>query len=252
MKIFVKNYLNRIKFTGKINNDLKTLSKLHKNHLYYIPFENLDIHTNKKIILSKKHLTKKIFNNNRGGYCYELNGMFYILLKELGFKAKMISARVSNGKGGWGEEFDHMAILVELDEIWLADIGFGDSFIEPVKFELDIIQNNLNGYFKIEKYDDEYYKLMKSTDGKEFTDEYIFTLKERNWDEFEEMNNFHQTSPESHFTQKIICTIAKRNGRVTLTNNKLIITKGDRKFIKEIKDENNFNEKLYKYFGIKL
>lgn len=230
--------------------DLDFLNRLHSLHLYNIPFENLDIHRGKEILLDESSLEKKIISGNRGGYCYELNGMFCLLLKELGFQTKMISARVNNGKGGWGPEFDHLAIIVELGDLWLADVGFGDNFIEPLKFELNIIQKNLNGFYKIEKYDEEYYKLMRSPDGKEFSDEYIFTLKERKWEDFSEMNKYHQTSPESHFTKNKVITIAKPDGRITLTNTKLKITeKGNRKET-EIKDEKEFGEKLFEYFGI--
>lgn len=248
----IKKYLNRIQTDSDVSPDLDSLKKLHINHLYNIPFENLDIHYNKKLILNPDHLQKKILDNKRGGYCYELNGMFFLLLKELGFNAKMISARVNNAKGGWGEEFDHLAIIVKLDELWLADVGFGDSFIEPLKFEMDVVQKNVNGYYKIEKYDEDYYKLSKSSDGKEFFDEYIFTLRERQLEEFEGMNNYQQTAPDSHFRKGKVCTIANKNGRVTLSDYKLIITDGDKKFTKEIKGETEFKEKLFEQFGIRM
>lgn len=245
-------YLSRIKYTGETKADLNTLNKLHKNHLYNIPFENLDIHNNQKIILDTELLQSKILDNNRGGYCYELNGLFYLLLKEIGYKVKMISARVNNGKGGWGAEFDHLAIIVELDNEWLVDVGFGDNFIEPLKFELDIVQENLNGFYKIVKYDEEYYKLMRSPDGKEFSDEYIFTLKERDWKEFERMNEYHQTSAESHFTRGKICSIAKESGRITLSGNKLILTEKGIKQEFGIKDDLEFNERLFEHFSIRF
>ncbi len=247
-----KKYLERIKISSVPTPDLDNLKKLHVNHLFNIPFENLDIHSKKKLILEPEHLQKKILDSKRGGYCYELNGLFYLLLKELGYNAKMISARVNNPKGGWGEEFDHMAIIVNLEEQWLADVGFGDSFIEPLKFELDTVQENINGYYKIVKHDYEYFKLTKSADGKELAGEYIFTLKERQLEEFENMNDYQQTSPDSHFRKGKVCTIANEKGRVTLSNDKLTITEGENKIITEIKDEKDFNEKLFEYFGIKL
>ncbi len=247
----IRKYLKKIKYTGSINPDLDTLKALHKSHLYNIPFENLDIHSNRKILLDHIYLSDKMLNSSRGGYCYELNGMFYILLKELGFKVKMISARVYNDNQ-WSKEFDHLVIIVELDKLWLADVGFGDCFIEPIKIQPDIIQKDLNGFYKIGKHDEEYLKLMKSVDGVEFTNEYIFTLNERTWNEFENMNCYHQTSPLSHFTQKKVCSIATEDGRITLSNDKLTITQDGNKQITEIKDEKEFDEMLFKYFGMKL
>ena len=246
----IKGYLNRINAEEPDAPDLNFLNRLHSRHLYSIPFENLDIHRGKEIKLEESSLEKKIISGNRGGYCYELNGMFFLLLKELGFHARMISARGNNGKGGWGPEFDHLAIIVELGDLWLADVGFGENFIEPLKFELNTVQKNLNGSYKIEQYDEEYYKLMRSPDGKEFSDEYIFTLKERKWEDFKDMNLYHQTSPDSHFTKNIVCTIAKPDGRITLTNSKQIVTKNGKRQEIEIKDEKTFMVKLSEYFGI--
>jgi len=249
----VIKYLDRIKFSNTIRLDSDTLKNLHRNHLYNISFENLNIHHSKKIILDENYLSDKIFNQKRGGYCYELNGMFFLLLKELGFNAKMISAQGNNGKGGWGEEFDHLAIIVELDELWLADVGFGDSFIEPITVTLDKPQKNLNGWFKIsQNKEDEYLKMSKSIDNTVYDDEYIFTLKERTWGEFEGMNNYHQTSLDSHFTRGRVCSIAKEGGRVSLTNKTLIITKGKERKIVDVIDEKDFVEKLFEHFRIEL
>ena len=246
----IKGYLKRINLEEPVGIDLNYLNRLHSSHLYNIPFENLDIHRRKEILLNESSLEEKIISGNRGGYCYELNGMFYLLLKELGFQVKMISARVNDGKGGWGPEFDHLALIVELEDLRLADVGFGDNFIEPLKFEPDIIQKDLNGFYKIEKFDEEYYKLMRSPDGKEFSDEYIFTLKDRKWEDFREMNIYHQTSPDSHFTKNMVCTIAKPDGRITLTNSKQIVTKNGSRQETEIKDEKEFRSKLFEYFSV--
>ncbi|HMR41940.1 MAG TPA: arylamine N-acetyltransferase, partial [Ignavibacteria bacterium] len=231
-----KKYLKRINLSGSVSADFSTLKALHKNHLYNIPFENLSIHSGQNIILDADLLGKKIIHSCRGGYCYELNGMFYHLLKDLGYKVKMISARVRNGKGGWGPEFDHLALIVTLDNEWLADVGFGDNFIEPKKFELDTVQKDPGGLYKIIKHDEKYFKLMRSPDGKEFTGEYIFTLKERQWEEFEGMNIYHQTSQESHFTKNKICSVATDKGRITLSKNKLTITENGVKKETELKD----------------
>ena len=249
----LNNYLKRINISGIIKPDIANLRILHRNHLLNIPFENLDIHCNRKIFLEVNSLEEKIINRNRGGYCYELNGLFFHLLKNLGYNVKMISARVSNNSGGFGEEFDHLAIVVEADNLWLADVGFGDSFIEPLEIKLNEIQKDPNGYYRIsEVTGTDYLSLQKSSDGLSFKDEYIFTFKEREWKEFEEMNNYHQTSPDSPFTQKQLCTIANENGRITLTDRNLTVTEGNEKKIIEIKDKEEFDKKLFEHFGMKL
>lgn len=252
-------YLERINYRGKTAPNIENLKKIHQKHLYSIPFENLDIHNHRKIVLDAESIENKVITESRGGYCYELNGLFFLLLKDLGYKVKMISARVSNGSGGYGEEFDHLAVIAELDELWLADVGFGDSFIEPVSVSPGKSQKNLNGWFKIsdlnsqkdEVYTD-YLKLCKSKDNENYTDEYIFTLKARDWSDFSEMNIYHQTSPDSPFTKKQLCTIAKLNGRITLTDQKLTITQGNDRIITDIRSKDEFDLKLYEIFGIRI
>lgn len=246
-------YLKRISISGISLPDYENLRILHRNHLLNIPFENLDIHLNIKIRLELQYLKEKIINGNRGGYCYELNGLFYNLLRNLGFNVKMISARVSDNSGGFGEEFDHLAIIAETDRLWLADVGFGDSFIEPLEIKLNEVQKDPTGFYRIsELTGTDYLSLQKSSDGLIFKDEYIFTFKERKWNEFEEMNNYHQTSPDSPFTKKLLCSIAKENGRITLTDRNLTVTEGNVKKIADVKDKDDFNNKLFEYFGMKM
>ncbi|MBS1550800.1 MAG: arylamine N-acetyltransferase [Bacteroidetes bacterium] len=246
-------YLKRISISGISLPDYENLRILHRNHLLNIPFENLDIHLNIKIRLELQYLKEKIINGNRGGYCYELNGLFYNLLRNLGFNVKMISARVSDNSGGFGEEFDHLAIIAETDRLWLADVGFGDSFIEPLEIKLNEVQKDPTGFYRISEFaGTDYLSLQKSSDGLIFKDEYIFTFKERKWNEFEEMNNYHQTSPDSPFTKKLLCSIAKENGRITLTDRNLTVTEGNVKKIADVKDKDDFNNKLFEYFGMKM
>lgn len=247
-----EEYLKRLNYNGEINPDLKLFKTLHKSHLLNIPFENLDIHTDKKIILSESHLSDKILKRNRGGYCYELNGMFYLLLKELGFNVKMLSARVNNGNSDWGMEYDHLTLLVELDDLWLADVGFGDNFLEPILINEIKPQQNINGWYLISDYDNYYLKLSKSSVNDVYTDEYIFTLTERKWNEFEGMNLYHQTSADSHFTKNKLCTKATDTGRITLTDKKLTITENGNKTINEIMGVEDFNKKLKRFFNIRL
>lgn len=251
MKIL--KYLDRLQIDNFTKPDLTNLNLLHKNHLLNIPFENLNIHYNKKIVLDFKFLEYKILDNNRGGFCYELNGLFYKLLSELGYNIKMICAGVYNDKGIPGPDYDHMALIVKIsNEEYLADVGFGDNFLEPIKFELDTIQKDQVGFFKIVKHDEIYFELQRSADGINFKGEYLFKVDEEKLENFQAMCNYHQTSPESHFTQKRICSKATANGRITLSGLKIIDTENGIRTETELKDENEFLETLKKYFGIVL
>ncbi len=230
--------------------DSENLKLLQKNHLLNVPFENLDIHWKLPILLSNEKFYKKIVEEKRGGFCYELNGLFFDLLNKLGFKSKIISARVCQRDGNFGAEFDHLAILTKIaDEEFLVDVGFGDFTVEPLKFVLNVEQFDKNGTFLIRKFDDEYFEVVKK-DNETWQSEYIFKNIERNLSEFTEMCNFHQTSPESHFTRGKLCSILTENGRKTLTDSKFIETINGEKTEVAVESEEDFNRILMREFRL--
>jgi N-hydroxyarylamine O-acetyltransferase len=94
MAVNIEKYLERISFQDEIQINPGVLAALHRSHILNIPFENLDIHYGRKIILDLNQIEQKIIANRRGGFCYELNGLFGALLSQLGFEVKLISARV--------------------------------------------------------------------------------------------------------------------------------------------------------------
>ena len=139
----VKTYLQRINLEIVDSINLNFLKKLQKNHLLNIPFENLDIHIGRPIDLDIEKISNKILHNNRGGFCYELNGIFCELLISLGYNAHYISASVFNKEHGFGPELDHMAILVQLENLeYLVDVGFGRFTLEPLKLVIGVEQKD--------------------------------------------------------------------------------------------------------------
>ena len=131
----VSAYLDRIAYTGPISPTLDVLRNLHRHHMLSVPFENLDIAQSRKIVCEENAFIQKIVERRRGGFCYELNGAFASLLRAIGFKVTLLSARVPRDDGGQSPEFDHLALRVDLEEPWLADVGFGDSFPEPLQLQ---------------------------------------------------------------------------------------------------------------------
>ena len=86
--------------------------------------------------MTKAAFCRKIVNEKRGGFCYELNGAFAALLRALRFRVTLLSGRVARQDGSYGPEFDHLTLRVDLEEPWLADVGFGDCFLEPLRLGL--------------------------------------------------------------------------------------------------------------------
>ncbi|MEQ9302291.1 MAG: arylamine N-acetyltransferase [Marinoscillum sp.] len=245
----VDSYLKRIGLQ-KQSPDRQYLRKLHRNHLLSIPFENLDIHYGKKIILNVDTIFNKVIRNNRGGFCYELNVLFYNLLNHLGFDAHLGSARVYQG-GGLSPEFDHMIVFVAMpDGLYLCDVGFGSLFTEPKKISESTIQLDYTRYYKFEKDPDDRWVLKKSKDNSSFQSVYLFEVKTREMIEFLPRCNFHQESMDSHFKQEKLITQLFKEGRITLKSRSLKMDFFGEVQVKEVLNEDAFLAHLEQYFGI--
>lgn len=220
---WIDQYLNRLGYTADRTPSLATLRALHELHLLRVPFENLDIHWNRPIVVDAWRFLQKIVGDRRGGFCYELNGAFATLLRELGFDVTLLSGRVPTARGEIGPPFDHMALLVRLSDgsRWLADVGFGDCFFSPLNLDDRGEQRDRNGVYRIDAGDE--WRLVSKHDG-EWTLEYLFTLEPHALNEYGPMCDYQQYSPDSHFRKGRVCTMATETGRVTLTDSKLIIT----------------------------
>ena len=248
----IKLYLNRIKYSGDLEPNIDVLTELQKTHLLNVPFENLDIHYHNLIELKINHIYKKIVQKYRGGFCYELNGLFYELLLSLNFNAKRISARVYDQKNEYSPEFDHFAIIVEIENSeYLVDVGFGEFVFEPLKLELNVIQNDPSGDYVIDKYCDDYFRVNKVIND-QLIPEYIFKKTERELFDFNERCLYHQTNPNSHFKKKRLISKPTENGRITLSGNSLKVKENNVIKEKTLKDEAEFNCELANLFNVRL
>ncbi|PWL37748.1 acetyltransferase [Flagellimonas aquimarina] len=245
----VSAYLKRINYHKKVEIDVTTLFELQRAHLLSVPFENLDIHYNNKIVLDMDIIFDKIVVRKRGGFCYELNGLFHALLKEIGFNVCIISARVHSEKDQYGKENDHMAILATIGmEQFLVDVGFGKFSFKPLPLKLNEALLDDYGTFVFDNYNKDYLRVCTQIDDL-LVPQYIFGTKQQELSEFKDMCSYHQTSDESHFTKKKVISISTENGRITLNNTKIKIVNGAK--TKEIEfNEDQFDVYLKDYFDI--
>src|SRR5207253_7456601 len=179
-------YLQRINYTGPLAPSAETLRLLQVAHLRTVPFENLSIHSGEPIALDDEALFEKIVRRRRGGFCYELNGLFAALLRALGFDVAVLSARVANAEGIFGPDFDHMTLLVTLAERWLVDVGFGDSFLEPLKLDEESAQIQDHRAYRIVR-EDECLTLMQRLNDDEWRQQYRFILQPYQYSDYAEM-----------------------------------------------------------------
>jgi N-hydroxyarylamine O-acetyltransferase len=245
----VESYLERIGYDGPLDPTAETLRRLHLTHLYAVPFENLSIHWGEPIQLDDEALFEKVVTRRRGGFCYELNGLFAALLRALGFDVAMLSAGVGRPDGDYSPYFDHMALLVTLEDRWLADVGFGDSFREPLRLDERGGQVEGDLAYRVEETGDGRLILARRAEGGLWKPQYRFGLEPHVFADYAEMCHFHQTSPQSHFTQNRICSLATPDGRLTLSGMKLITTRGGGREEREL-DEREYAEALREIFGI--
>jgi N-hydroxyarylamine O-acetyltransferase len=244
-------YLARISYTGPTPPTAETLRALHRAHLLTVPFENLDISLGRQIVCDESSFLQKIVDRCRGGFCYELNGAFAWLLRELDFRITPLSARVPRADGSRSPEFDHLTLRIDLEEPWLADVGFGDLFLEPIRLQPGLDQLQGDRRFRIVEASEQSHLEMAEA-GRDYRRQYSFMLQPRQLPDFAGMCHFHQTSPLSHFTQNRICSMATPHGRITLSNDRLIITHNGEREERVIESEEKRKNILKEKFGISL
>jgi N-hydroxyarylamine O-acetyltransferase len=246
----VDEYLSRIDAGRPVRCDLDGLRTLQAAHLRTVPFENLSIHLGEPIVLSVPSLYDKIVGRHRGGFCYELNGLFADLLTTLGYRVDLLSARVYRTRS-FGPPMDHLALRVDLGEPWLADVGFGRFAIAPLRLEERGEQPDPTGTFRIAP--------VAGDDGDGDLDVYMdgepaYRLDPRPYElaDFGPTCWWQQTSPESHFTRSLTCSLPTDSGRITLSGNRLVTTRGADRSIQTLATDDEVLEAYRKHFGIEL
>jgi N-hydroxyarylamine O-acetyltransferase len=251
----IPTFLARLNYSNPVKPDAETLHGLQFAHLITVPFENLDIGLKRPIQLSEEALWEKVIIHKRGGFCYELNSLFAWLLKQIGFDVTYLNARVFNREGNLGIDFDHLALLVRVPNQparWLADVGFGDSFNEPLSFEERGEQVQGLRAYRLEQTSDGYITWQKNYDGS-WERQYFFDLQPRNFPtDYESACLYHQTSPESSFTRGSIISRATPDGRVSLEDGRLIITTNGQRKERLVANQEEYRALLKEHFGVVL
>ena len=239
-------YLARLGVRSPGAPTIQLLRELHRRHVERVPFENLSIHVGEAIELEPDALIDKLTLRHRGGFCYELNGAFAELLRTLGFAVELLEGRVY-GDGVPGIPFDHLALCVTIATVpYLADVGFGAGFLEPLSLAIAEEQIDPAGIFTIVEREGGWFDLVH--DG---VAQYVFSRVPRRLDEFAGGCRYHQTSPQSPFTRGTVCSLPTAAGRITLRNRRLLVTIGTEREERELAPS-AIREVLAGDFGITL
>ena len=253
MDAFERNqYLRRIGVTQPLGCSLEGLSALQYAHLCAVPFENLDIIESIPIGLDRRAHYEKIVGRGRGGYCYELNGLYSALLISLGFEVRLLSACVAMADGSFGPPYDHLMLLVDLGNAsYLVDVGFGDSFTHPVVLRSGLEQSDRNALYMVLRLDGEWALCRKNNAGPWET-MLLFSLAPRELADFQERCSWTQNSAESHFVGKALCTRLTKDGRKTLSGMRMIVTNQGHTVETTVETEAERRGRLAQDFGVIL
>ncbi len=199
----LRAYLDRIGFTGEPRPDLATLKALHRAHLYAIPYENLDVQLGRSVTTDPAAAFDKLVTRRRGGWCYEMNGLFGWALGEIGFEVTRMCGgvwRVARGDEAVG---NHLILKVDLpDGPWLADVGFGDGPVEPYPITPAAFAQGFCDY-RLETGEDGWWRLHNHAEGS--APSFDFRLESASEARLSELCGWLQASPDSPFVQNAVC-----------------------------------------------
>jgi N-hydroxyarylamine O-acetyltransferase len=227
--------------------DGRFLQDLQRSHLRSVPFESLSIHLGEGISLGEEALFDKIVGRRRGGFCYELNGLFAELLIALGYEVTRLAASVYTGQSV-GPPLDHLALRVVADgDRWLVDVGFGAFAQHPLRFDVRGDQADPAGTYRIEQLVNG--DVLVAENG---APTYRLEPRPRELAEFGPTCWWQQTSPESHFTIAPICSILTEHGRVTVRGRTLIESTASLRSERDVDDDSELLAIYRDRFGIVL
>lgn len=223
----LQDYFNRIGYTGQPETNIETLRAIMRCQLFSVPFENLDVQAGKVVSMVPEEIVDKVIYRQRGGYCYEVNGVFAMALQALGFNYQLVAARpmfypVRKPK-------THMAIVVRLgQQSWLCDLGFGSYGLRaPMALDgLDVEVMQDSDCFMLRKQGEHEFLLQARVDTV-WQNQFAFDLNTWEWIDFYPANFMNSTHPEAIFVQRLLVVLHQPAGRTILFGDTLkMITDG--------------------------
>lgn len=239
-------YLDWIGFGGTPTVDLATLTTLQRLHMTAVPFENLSITRGIHVPTDAASAYDKIVRQGRGGWCFELNGAFGALLETIGFRVTLLGAAVL--LDGPNAAIDHLTLEVTAEQPYLVDVGFGETFIQPLALNRSGSQDGGNGI----------YELIGSPQGTTLTrhvdglpkPEYRFKRVGLALSDFTAVSDSMQVDPDKHWRSKPFATRLLDGGPDRVT-----VTRHHRKLIRDgVVDEHllagdEWEQELIDWFG---
>ncbi|HEY4941318.1 MAG TPA: arylamine N-acetyltransferase [Rhizomicrobium sp.] len=206
-------YLARIGLDQRPPATLEGLTALHRAHLTAISYENIDVQLGRPVTIERPAIYDKIVGRRRGGWCYEMNGIFGWALGELGFRVSRATGAVMRAAAGDAKNGNHLVLRVELPQgIWLADVGFGDGPRDPVA----VVPGPFTSHgfaFELSRQGGDWWRLSDLRPGAKSFDFHLAPADEAL---LAEKCAFLQTAPVSPFVQNLVAQRHTADGHAIL------------------------------------
>ena len=248
------HYLQLLGFEAPPAPTLDTLRQLQLRHTGVFPFENLATLAGEPVLIDLPSIERKLLQEQRGGYCYELNHIFFVLLQELGFDVQGITGRVVMGQpeGAWTAR-THRLSLVHLDGVrYITDVGFGGMVpTAPLLLDSRAEQPTPHETYRIDQHEDGY--TLRAKGGEEWRPMYIFDLPRQEDVDYAVGNWYVSTHPDSSFSRQLMVARTGDGWRRTLNNGSFAIHRtGHASDRHEVADVAELIDLLQLEFGIRL
>ena len=241
------DYLNRIGFTGTALPDLATLTRIQHGHMLSIPYENLDVQLGRPLGFDVDAQLEKLVNQRRGGWCYEMNGVFGWALTQIGFNVTRLAGAVARASLGDAQIGNHLVLRVDLDQPYLADVGFGDCPLAPVPLRnhafthgfLDMRMEDLGG---------QWWRLHSHARGS--VPSFDFSLDPALTAELAPSCSRLQSKPDSPFVQNLVCMRHAHGRLLQLRGKTLTVLRAGRTDRRELATAAELQGVLRNLFGL--
>jgi N-hydroxyarylamine O-acetyltransferase len=250
--MLIESFFHHIGLSKPQSISFDTLKEIHKHHLLSIPFENLDIIFGTPLSMDPAQILKKIIKDKRGGICFETNTLFYSVLVSLGFDVHYISAKFWNDdKQNWNPDYSHLALLVKIEgNMYLADVGVGGGFLEPLLLKDGYEYSDSNGSYRVRETNQSNYLLQKLDES--WKDLLQISIDPKEHDLFNEQFLYFQTSKDTIFTQNKIVNLLTTDGRITLSDHQLKVTRNHTISVTDIDSEEEWHSVYNEVFKAKI
>lgn len=247
-------YLERLGMQRPKQLTKEYLDELVKAHQCNIPFENLDIYDLKKpISIVPKDLFDKIVTRKRGGYCFELNGLFVLLLQALGYDAYSCPCRVLREDTPTPNPVRHRGTIIRLDGKYLfCDVGFGGPMPPATVVLEDGTRQIVDGEtYWFERKSEFWWTLKRLTKGKleigmggtppddAVREAPVLMVSQAQWEavDFILPNEYCSLGPNASFARERLVNVKRRDGHISLRGNVLTTVKNGVRERREVTEE---------------